>query len=148
MPSSEVQEYHSCCHSFPYVPQSLYPTTRPDGLSGQFYHLTQISSRINADVSTSLSHTHQIVIRFDSGYHEMKKPEVQAAALARFESMGIPLANRFRELVSALVHPQTKNWLGFIKIDLLNPHIDGIALLKGERIFTFQLQDLNYVIGK
>ena len=33
-------------------------------------------------------------------------------------------------------------------MDLLNPNTDGIALLKGERIFTLQLQDLSYVIGK
>lgn len=50
--------------------------------------------------------------------------------------------------MSAIVHPQTKKWLGFLKVDLLNPSIDGIALLQGHRIFTLQLQDLSYVIGK
>ena len=148
MLESEVQEYHTCRHSFPHVPQQLYPASRPDGLVGQFYHLTQIPTGTAVDTQTGLSHTHQIVIRFDTGYHEMTKPVVQAAALARFESMGIPLANRFREPVSALVHPHTKTWLGFLKVDLLNPSTDGIALLKGERIFTLQLQDLSYVIGK
>ncbi|KAG0573628.1 hypothetical protein KC19_VG194900 [Ceratodon purpureus] len=78
----------------------------------------------------------------------MKKSDVQAAALACFESMGIPLANRFREPVSTLVHPQTRNWLGFLKVDLLNPSTDGIALLKGYKFFTLQLQDLTYTIEK
>lgn len=79
------------------------------------------------------------MIRFDYGYHEMKKAAVQAAALARFEAMGISLSNRFREPVAALIHPQTKNWLGFLTVDLLNPSIDSIALLKGTRLFTLQL---------
>lgn len=50
--------------------------------------------------------------------------------------------------MAALVHPLTKNWLGFLKVDLLNPGIDGIALLKGTRLFTLQLHDSTYVIGK
>ena len=78
----------------------------------------------------------------------MTKSEVQDAAIARFEAMDIKLATRYRKHVSAIVHPHTKKWLGFFKVDLLNPSIDGIALLKGERIFTLQLHDLSYVIGK
>ena len=62
--------------------------------------------------------------------------------------MNIKLATRYREPVSAIVHLHAKKWLGFFKVDLLNPSIDGIALLKGECIFTLQLQDLSYVIGK
>ena len=94
-----------------------------------------------------LSHSHQIVIRFDFGYQLMKKQEVQAAAMVSSESVGIPFANRFRKPVAALIHPQTKNWLGFIKVDLLNPSTDSVALLKGHGIFTLQLQDSSYVIG-
>jgi hypothetical protein len=78
----------------------------------------------------------------------MSKVEVQEAAVARFEAMNIKLATRYREPISAIVHPHTKKWLGFLKVNLLNPNVDGIALLKGERIFTLQLQDLSYVIGK
>jgi len=60
--------------------------------------------------------------------------------------MRIPIANRFREPVAALVTPT--GWMGFIKIDLLNPAIDGIGLLQGHRIFTLQLQNGEYVVGK
>ena len=148
MPASEIQEFHTCRHAFPHVPQRLLPATRPDGLPGQYLHFTQIPHDISVDSSTGLSHTYQILIRFDFGYHEMKKVEVQNAAIARFKAMNIKLANRYREPVSALVHPQTKKWLGFLKVDLLNPSTDGLALLKGNRIFTLQLQDLSYVIGK
>lgn len=43
----------------------------------------------------------------------MSKTEVQDAATARFEAMNIKLATRYREPVSAIVHPHTKKWLGF-----------------------------------
>lgn len=148
MPANEVSEFHKCRHSFPNVPQLLYPSVRPDGLPGQFLHLTQIPFGIGIDPSTGLSKTHQILIRFDSGYQSMTKVDVQEAAIARFEAMGMKLSNRFREPVVALVHPQTKTWLGFIKVDLLNPSTDGIALLKGTRLFTLQLENSSYVIGK
>lgn len=148
MPASEIQEFHNCRHSFPHVPQRLLPAIRLDGLPGQYFHLTQIPHDISVDTLTGLSHSYQILIRFDFGYNEMNKIDVQEAATARFEAMNIKLATRYRELVSALVHPQTKKWLGFMKVDLLNPSTDGVALLKCERIFSLQLQDLSYVIGK
>lgn len=110
MPEDEIREFYLYRHSFPHVPQVLFPQTRPDGLSGQFLHLTQIPFGVEINPDTGLSSkSHQIVIRFDHGYKDMKKPEVQAAALTRFMSMGIPLGTRFREPVAALVHPQTKH---------------------------------------
>ena len=62
--------------------------------------------------------------------------------------MEIPLASCYREPVVAFVHPKTKNWFGFLKADLLNPNPDALALLRGDRIFTLQLQDSSYVIEK
>lgn len=76
----------------------------------------------------------------------MTKTEVQQAAHARLEQMRIPLANRFREPIAALV--TQSGWMGFLKLDLLNPSIDAVALLKGHRIFTLQLQNGEYVVGK
>lgn len=55
MPDDEVREFHSYRHSFPHVPQLLYPLTRPDGLSGQFLHLTQIPFGVEIDTNTRLS---------------------------------------------------------------------------------------------
>lgn len=62
--------------------------------------------------------------------------------------MRIPLASRFREPIAALISQQNAGWLGFLKIDLLNPGIDGIALLQGHRLFTLQMQNGEYTIGK
>jgi hypothetical protein len=148
MPESEIREFNSCKHAFPHVPQRLFPMIRPDGLPGQYFHLTQIPYGTDVDPVTSLARSYQIVICFDLGYHEMKKAEVQEAAHARFDAMGIPLTSRFREPVFALIHHQSKAWLGFLKVDLQNPEKDAIALLKRERIFTLQLQSSIYVIGK
>ena len=78
----------------------------------------------------------------------MKKLEVQEATLSRLETMGIPVAPCFCEPVSTIVNKDTKTWLGFFRIDLFNPKRDGISLLKGDRIFTLQLQNSEYVIGK
>jgi hypothetical protein len=61
--------------------------------------------------------------------------------------MRIPLATCFREPICAIVDRLSSKWLGFLKIDLLNPQIDGLALLKGDHIFILQLKH-EYVIGK
>lgn len=147
-PDAEIQEYFQCRHAFPHVPQQLFPTIRPDGQPGQYYHLTQIPQNTEIDIVTGLSPTYQVTIRFDRNYHTMTKLEVQQAAHSRLELMSIPLANRMREPIAALVSPQNAGWLGFLKLDLLNPATDGLALLRGHRLFTLQLQNGEYVIGK
>lgn len=78
----------------------------------------------------------------------MTKDEIQIAAASRFQLMGIQLSTSLREPISALVNQQTSKWLGFLKVDLRNPQKDGIAMLKGERIFTLQLQNNEFVVGK
>jgi hypothetical protein len=140
MHESEMHEYNACRHAFLHVPQTLFPKTRPDGLPGQYFHLTQIPYGIDVDSIIGLSRSYQILIRFDSGYNEMRKDDVQEAARARFEAMGIPLATRFREPISALINRHTKTWLGFLKDDMQN--------LKGDRTFILQLQTSEYVVGK
>ena len=59
----------------------------------------------------------------------MSKLEVHDAAIACFDAMNIKLATRYREPVSAIIHLHTKKWLGFFKVNLLNPSTDGLALL-------------------
>lgn len=145
-PNTEIQEYLNYRHAFPHVPQALFPSVRPDGTQGQYYHLTQLPVDTDIDTDTGLAPTYQVTIRFDNHYHTMSKSEVQNAAIARLGLMRIPLSNRFREPVTALV--TQSGWMGFLKIDLLNPATDGIALLQGHRIFTLQLQNGEYVVGK
>ena len=147
MPDSEVIEFHSCRHAFPHVPQKLFPSCRPDGLPGQYLHLTQIPLGTELEPSTGLSRTYQIIIRFDSEYHRLSKQEVQEAATARFAHMKIPLSNCYREPVSAIVNRCTHGWLGFLRVDLLNPEIDALALLQGHRVFALTMHNSELVIG-
>jgi hypothetical protein len=147
MPESEIQECLSYRHSFPRVAQTLYPSSRPDTLPGQYYHLTQLPSHVDMDPTTGLSRTYQLVIRFDNNYRDFSKTDVQEAATSRFETMRIPFAARFREPICTIVDQASMKWLGFIKVDLLNPHTDGLALLRGERVFTLLIKN-EYVIGK
>lgn len=42
IPEFEMREYNACRHAFPYIPQTLFPMTKPDSLSRQYFHLTQI----------------------------------------------------------------------------------------------------------
>ena len=55
----------------------------------------------------------------------MKKLKVQEVVIARFEMMDIPLANRYKEIVVAFVHSNTKKWLCFFKAHLLNPNLNA-----------------------
>ena len=146
MPEAEQYKYHTCRHSFLHVPQLLYPSQCPDGIPGQYLHLTQIPNGCLVDAVTGLSPTYQVVIRFDHGYQGMKKLEIQEASLSRLETLGILVATRFREPISIIVNKDTKTLLGFLWIDLLHPKHDEINLLKGECIFTLQLQNSEYII--
>jgi hypothetical protein len=73
MPTSEITECLSYRHSFPRAIQALYPSVRPDALSGQYYHLIQLPSHVNIDPTIGLSPTYQIVIRFDTNYTDFSK---------------------------------------------------------------------------
>ena len=147
MPALEITKCLSYRHSFPRALQTLYPSIHPNALPGQYYHLTQLPSHVNIDPTTGLSPTYQLVIRFDTNYKDFSKLDVQEAAASRFEVMHIPLATRFREPICAIVDRASTKWLGFLKVDLLNPHIDGLALLRGDRIFTLFIRT-EYVVGK
>jgi hypothetical protein len=61
--------------------------------------------------------------------------------------MRIPAASCFKEPIGAIIDQTTSKWLGFLWVDLLNPLTDGLALLKGDRIFTLQLKQ-EFIIGK
>ena len=89
-----------------------------------------------------------MIISVDHGYFGMKKYKLQEAATTCFELMDIQIAQRLRKPILAFIHRDICNWLGFIKVHLLNSHTNGIALLKDERIFTIQLQNSEYIITK
>ena len=147
MPASEIIKCLSYRHSFPRVLQTLYPSVCPDAMPGQHYHLTRLPSHINIDPTTGLSPTYLLVIRFDTNYKDFSKIDVQKAAASRLEVMRIPLATRFPEPICAIADRASMKWLGFLKVDLLNPHTDGLALLREKCIFTLLIRT-KYVVGE
>ena len=73
----------------------------------------------------------------------------------KLNEMKIPLGTNLIEPISILCMSAKRGgvkgvWTGIIKLHLLNPHIDGIALLTGLRIFIFHLEPQSSVgsLGK
>ena len=62
--------------------------------------------------------------------------------------MGISLGNTYSNPIDVGVNAVTKNWAGFVKVHLLNPLQDGMALLKGHRTFVLEMEDGVKTIGK
>ena len=62
--------------------------------------------------------------------------------------MTIPLGTTYSNPIDIGLNAVTKHWAGFIKIQLLHPRKDGIALLQGQRAFVMEMQDGEKVIGK
>jgi hypothetical protein len=102
---------------------------------------------VTIEPTTGLSPAYMIVICFDNNYPGLSKQEVQEAAASRFEMMNIPLAPRYHEPISTIVDKESSQWLGFLRVDLLNPQVDGLALLRDDQVFTLYLRH-EYVIGK
>jgi hypothetical protein len=82
------------------------------------------------DPKTRLSPTYQIVVKIDTNYRYYSKQDAQEATAARLEATRIPLSSRYREPISAIIDKETSKWLGFLRIDLQNPQIYGIVLLR------------------
>jgi hypothetical protein len=83
-----------------------------------------------------------------TGYKHLTKYEAQQVAASRFEQMAIPLSTALKDPIIAFVAPDTKKWLGILKVDLALPARDGIALLCGDRAFVMPLQDGELVVAK
>ena len=62
--------------------------------------------------------------------------------------MDIPLGTAYSNPIDIGINAITKNWAGFIKLHLQHPQRDGIALLRGNRAFTMEMEDGEVVIGK
>ena len=140
----EATELEQVSISFPRIPQLLYPSQRPDGVPGQHYNLTQVPSEIPTDPSTCLSLDFQISIHFQLPNTPLFHNHVKEIVKNRLEFMNIPLGTNLIEPISILCMSVKRGgekgvWAGIIKLHLLHPETDGIAMLKGLRPFILQL---------
>lgn len=62
--------------------------------------------------------------------------------------MGIPLGTTYTNPIDIGLNAVTKIWAGFLKVHLLNPKLDDMALLNGHRAFVMKMADGEKVIGK
>jgi len=147
-PDMEVQEFRSLRRAFPHTKQVLFPSERPDAVPGQHLHFTQVPMYERTSNDTGLTEGFHITIRFDGNYKALNRREVKSACFDRLRLMHIPLGTTYSNPIDIGINTVTRNWAGFIKLHLLHPKIDGLALLRGERAFVMTMGDGERIIGK
>jgi hypothetical protein len=155
IPRKEAEELESVSISYPRVPQTLYPSERSDGINGQHLNLTQLPQEIEIDPISKLSKDFYIAIHFQLPNTPLMHNHVKELVQEMLDDMKIPLGTNLIEPISILCMSVKKGgmkevWAGIIKLHLLNPHIDGIALLTGLRAFILHLESRSSVgsLGK
>ena len=148
IPTTEIHEFRMLRQAFPRTRQLLYPSERPDAVPGQHLHFTQVPMYEKISHDTDFTEGFHITIRFDGEYKSLNRREVKSACLDRLQIMHIPLGTTYSNPIDIGVNTVTRNWAGFIKLHLLYPKIDGLALLRGERAFVMTMGDGESIINK
>ena len=78
----------------------------------------------------------------------MSRQATRGACLERLRLMNISLSSAYSNSIDIGINAVTKNWVGFIKVHLLHPLQDGMALLNGHRAFALEMEDGVKCIGK
>ena len=142
-PEKEAKDFLNAVPSFPRVSQSLFPTSRPDGIAGQHYNITQLPFEIDTDPDTGLSHDYQVAIFLQKPIRQYTHEEILALAQARRKEMRIALGNKIAEPIAILCrNGSARHWAGTIKLHLKHPGVDGINLLSGTRPFMLTLGEV------
>ena len=148
LPESEAREYITSTHSFPRVPQLLYPSKRIDGKEGHFLHLTQLPFDIEVDEYTALSLDYHIAIHFDGYTENYSKETILGKVESRLKHMNIGLGTLIKQTIIVYCHRVTTHFSGMVKIHLAKPEVDGIELLSGKRCFILHLDNNRPFLGK
>lgn len=145
----EAREFLKATPAYPHVGQSCYPVSRPDGIPGQHFNITQIPFEIETDPDTGLSLDYQVAIYFQKPIRrQYTHDEILAATHTRLKDMKIALGSKIAEPVAILCrNGSIRHWAGTIKLHLKHPGVDGINLLSGNRPFILTLEEVT-TIGK
>jgi hypothetical protein len=141
----EVEELESVSISYPIVPQILYSSVRSDGLPGQQLNLTQLPSEIEIDPISCMSLDFQIAIHFQLSNNPIFHNHIKELVKKMLNDMHIPLGTNLIEPISVLCMSIKRGgvkrvWAGIVKLHLLHPQTDGVALLTGLRPFILHLE--------
>jgi hypothetical protein len=135
---------------FPRVLRKLWPTKRPDNIPGQHVNLIQLPSNIEVHPMTNLSLDYQILLHFEKPTTPFTQDHIMKKVLECLSNMNIMLGDQIGEPIAILYHgPKTARvWSGMIKLHLKHPEQDGLALLRGTRIFAITLDNDMPTIAK
>jgi hypothetical protein len=136
--ASEASELGSAMMSFPIVQQKLWPTSPPDGIEGQHINITQLPFDIEVNPKTNLSLDYHILLHFEKPITPFSQDQIMKKLTMRFQFIEIQLGDLIGEPIAVLCHgpKYARVWSGMAKVHLKHPSKDGIALLKGGRIFA------------
>ena len=112
---------------------------------GQHLNLTQLPQEIETDSIFKLSKDFHIAIHFQLPNNPFLPNHVKDLVTERLNEMKIPLGTNLIETISILFMSIKRGgvkgvWAMIINLHLLNPHIDGIALLTMLRAFILHLE--------
>ena len=147
-PTKEIIEFKILRRAFPHVPQVCYPHERPDAVPGNHLHFTQLPILEKTDPTIGLSEGFHVTIKYDIGFKSMSRQDARRGCMERLRQMEMPLGTTYSNPIDIGTNAVTKQWAGFIKVHLLHPQRDGIALLQGHRAFVMEMEDGEKVIGK
>jgi hypothetical protein len=137
---SEAVEIHTTKISFPRVQQQKWPSTRTNGRSCHYYHITQVPSDIEIDTNTGFALVYHILLNFEKPSTSYTSQEIVDMTTARFVKMDIELGE-LREPIAPLCNSKKDTWNGIIRVHLKRPTIDGNALLNGTRVFALEIDE-------
>jgi hypothetical protein len=121
------------------VPQILYLSKREDGMPGQHYNLTQVPSEVETD-EHGFSLDYQVEFHFEKPTENFTTQDILSMTVERLAIMEIPLGRSItRKIQVKATHQAPKYWTSIIKVHLLNPEVDGVALLRGKCSFILNL---------
>ena len=79
--------------------------------------------------------------------NDIRRQDARGACLECLRQIEIPFSKTYSNPIDIGFNTITKSWAEFIKIHLLHPQQDGLALLQGNRTFIMKMEDEELVIG-
>ena len=125
--------------------QTLYPSKRSDGLLGQHLNLIQLPNEIEIDPIFCMSLDFQIAIHFQLPNNPLFHIHVQELVKEILNDMNISLGTNLIEPISIICMSIKRCgikgvWARIVKLHLIHPQTDGVALLMGLRPFILYLE--------
>ena len=134
----EAKEMQNAKPSFPYVPQTEWPSKREDEIEGQHFNLTQLPFDMEVD-ENGFSFDYQVAVHFERKETKWDKDTILNKVKKRLDIMKIKTYNLIGEPIAIMCYHKSTTWSGTIKLHLENPVVDAKNLLQGTKAFILNL---------